>query len=146
MKQLTILGWKWNGKKWEYLRLPNEQLLGTFTGVRVLHRVLSDKEIKAIEKRERPIVEREMLDKMECIEAEQLGYEMALEVERAREMYAPFNSAHEGYAVLLEEVLELQAEVFKKTDLRSPWSMREEATQIGAMAIRFIQDICKEKE
>jgi hypothetical protein len=59
MKQLTILGWKWNGKKWEYLRLPNEQLLGTFTGVRVLHRVLSDKEIKAIEKRERPIVERE---------------------------------------------------------------------------------------
>ena len=78
----------------------------------------------------------------EIIQAQDIGQQMATEVHRAREIYSQFNSSHEGYAVLLEEVLELQAEVFKKSDFRSPDMMREEAIQVGAMAIRFIQDCC----
>jgi hypothetical protein len=54
----------------------------------------------------------------------------------------PFHSAHEGYAVILEEVEELQAEVFKKRAIRNHQIMREEAIQVAAMAIRFIYDIC----
>lgn len=56
-----------------------------------------------------------------------------------------FNSSHEGYAVLLEEVDELWEEVKKKSSLRDIDHMREEANQIGAMAMRFIYDLC-EKE
>ena len=78
----------------------------------------------------------------EKFESGSIACEMAHEVARAREIYPAFNSAHEGYAVLLEEMLELQAEVFKKQSNRSKASMRMESIQIGAMAIRMIQDCC----
>ena len=52
-----------------------------------------------------------------------------------------FNSAHEGYAVMLEEVDELKEEVWKKRKLRNIELMRGEAKQIAAMAIRFIHDL-----
>ena len=67
---------------------------------------------------------------------------MAKEVQRAREKYPAFNSRHEGYAVLLEEVDELWEEVKKNNLNLSVEDMRKEAIQIGAMAIRFIQDCC----
>ncbi len=60
-------------------------------------------------------------------------------------VHGRFNSAHEGYAVLLEEVEELKAEVFKHAEQRSLSAMRKEAIQIAAMACRFITDIV-EKE
>jgi hypothetical protein len=63
------------------------------------------------------------------------------EVRRATAKYAPFNSAHEGYAVLLEEVEELWAEVKKAPAARDPRAMREEAVQVAAMAVRFIHDM-----
>lgn len=73
----------------------------------------------------------------------------------------PFNSTHEGYAVILEEVRELEHEVFFgekecrarfKDDLNREWAkeaadklhkdrMREECTQIAAMCARFIQEL-----
>ena len=64
------------------------------------------------------------------------------ELAAARERYKPFNSAHEGYAILFEEVDELWAEVRKKPSQRSKERLRAEAVQVAAMALRFIQDIC----
>ena len=68
--------------------------------------------------------------------------EVVVELAEARERYEPFYSAHEGYAVLLEEVDELWAEVKKRPTERNVERMREEALQIAAMAVRFIQDVC----
>ena len=63
------------------------------------------------------------------------------EVSRARSMYPKFASAHEGYAVLLEEMTELQSEVFKSPKNRDYKAMKEEAIQVAAMAIRFLIDV-----
>ena len=59
------------------------------------------------------------------------------EYERARERYKPFNSAHEGYAVLLEEVDEMW-EAIKKNDLIGA---RKEAIQVAAMALAFLNEV-----
>lgn len=64
------------------------------------------------------------------------------ELYRASESFGPFNSAHEGWAVIHEEMEELWAEVMKKQSQRSKEKMREEAIQIAAMAVRFIIDLC----
>lgn len=58
----------------------------------------------------------------------------------------PFNSTHEGYAVLLEEVRELEAAVFwgQKNCLNNEdykKELRGEAVQVAAMAVRFIQEL-----
>jgi hypothetical protein len=71
--------------------------------------------------------------------------EVMAEYNRAVEMNGPFASAHEGYAILLEEMDELKEEVWKKPKNRSKEKMREEATQVAAMANRFIFDICNKK-
>ncbi len=52
-----------------------------------------------------------------------------------------FASAHEGYAVILEELDELKAEVWKKRRERDPENLIKEAVQVGAMAMRFLVDI-----
>ena len=65
------------------------------------------------------------------------------EVTRAMSLHSPFNSAHEGYAVILEELDELKEEVWKKRSERDRGAMREEAIQIAAMAIRFAVEICE---
>ena len=59
--------------------------------------------------------------------------------------FPPFNSPHEGYAVILEEVRELEREVFKHPSERDIKHMRAEARQIATMAVRFMVDICGEK-
>ena len=69
--------------------------------------------------------------------------EVQTEFERASSLYPAFNSAHEGYAVLLEEVEELWDEVKKSPKRREPAKMREEAIQVAAMAMRFVNDVCK---
>lgn len=50
----------------------------------------------------------------------------------------PHSSAHEGYAVILEELDELWDEV--KHDGR-PEAMREEAKQVASSAIRFMVEL-----
>lgn len=65
---------------------------------------------------------------------------VATEYQRASSLYPKFNSAHEGYAVLLEEVEELWDEVKKSPKKRTIPKMREEAVQVAAMALRFITD------
>ena len=59
----------------------------------------------------------------------------------AHALNAPFNSAHEGYAVLLEEMDELKEEVWKKRSIRDINRMRKEAVQVAAMALRFLTDV-----
>ena len=61
------------------------------------------------------------------------------EHERALKKFGPFNSAHEGYAVIKEEVDELWDCIKGNADKRL---MRAEAIQVAAMAIRFIEDVC----
>lgn len=58
------------------------------------------------------------------------------EVERASAKYPPFNSAHEGFAVLKEEVDELWDEV----KANHPERQTAEAIQVAAMAVRFLMD------
>jgi hypothetical protein len=53
-----------------------------------------------------------------------------------------FNSAHEGYAVILEELDELWDEVKKNGSQRDVQKMRDEAIQVAAMAMRFVVDVC----
>lgn len=68
--------------------------------------------------------------------------DVSKELDRALRKFKRFNSAHEGYAVILEEVRELEREVFKKQKKRKNGKMRQEALQIGAMAMRFILEVC----
>lgn len=62
---------------------------------------------------------------------------------RASNTYPRFNSAHEGYAILLEEVDELWDEVKKSPKNRDPEKMRTEAIQVAAVALRFLYDCCR---
>ena len=68
------------------------------------------------------------------------------ELNRAIRKFKGFNSAHEGYAVILEELDELWDEVKKNQKTRSVERMRYEATQVAAMALRFIEDVCDRKQ
>lgn len=70
------------------------------------------------------------------------------EVISAIENFPNFNSGHEGFAIIYEEVQELWKEVMKKQfiggtknlDPVRAAAMRNEAIQIAAMAIRFALD------
>ena len=64
------------------------------------------------------------------------------ELMRARNSFADFNSAHEGYAVLLEEMDELWREIKdeKRDPIERAIALRAEATQVAAMAIRLMMD------
>jgi len=59
------------------------------------------------------------------------------EVLRAITKFPPFNSAHEGFAVLREEVDELWDDV--KRD--HPAGALDEAVQVAAMGVRFMMDV-----
>ena len=69
--------------------------------------------------------------------------EIAKEVERAIQLYEPFHSLHEGYAVLKEEVDELWDQVKVKQGSRWPGAVKDECIQIAAMAVRIIIDCGK---
>ncbi len=70
--------------------------------------------------------------------------DMVVEFFNARDKFGKFNSHHEGCAVIREEFEELWEEVKKKRELRNDKALRKEATQLGAMAMRFINDLIKE--
>jgi hypothetical protein len=61
------------------------------------------------------------------------------EFTRATSIHGKFNSAHEGFAVLKEEVDELWDEVKRRDKI--PDHLRKEAVQVAAMALRFLVDI-----
>jgi hypothetical protein len=68
--------------------------------------------------------------------------EVLREYNSATATHGPFNSAHEGYAVLDEERDELWDEVKKRN--HNKVAMRREAVQVAAMALRFIVDCTEE--
>lgn len=72
---------------------------------------------------------------------EQLVQAVVSELEFATEKFPAFNTAHEGYAVLLEEVDELKAHVWMKQGRRNLTAMQREAIQVAAMALRFAFDM-----
>ena len=61
----------------------------------------------------------------------------------ARNCHAPMYSAHEGIAVIREEFEELW-EIVKQYPRYDDSELREEAVQLGAMAVAFLVEICKE--
>ena len=63
------------------------------------------------------------------------------EIRKAESNFKPFNSAHEGFAVLLEEVDELKAEVWKNQSARNWDAMYRECVQVAAMATRMAVDV-----
>lgn len=62
------------------------------------------------------------------------------ELKRATSTYGPMNTEHEAYAIILEEIDELWAEIKLKPNQRSKERMRKEAIQCMAMLARFIID------
>jgi hypothetical protein len=69
-----------------------------------------------------------------------IGQEIEAELAKARAKHAAMNSAHEGYAVILEELDELWDEI--KAQVHDKVKMRKEAIQVAAMAARFVEDVC----
>lgn len=80
-------------------------------------------------------------ENMKALPIDALLAHIRAEVVRAEAKHAPMNSAHEGYAVILEEVDELWDEVKKQSDARSPENMEKESIQIAAMACRFVLNV-----
>ena len=61
------------------------------------------------------------------------------EYQRATKKFGKFASPHEGIGILREEYLELEREVFWGKDRDR---VTAEAIQVGAMALRFLVDVC----
>ncbi len=68
--------------------------------------------------------------------------DLLAELASAQKKFPAFNSAHEGYAVILEELDELWDEVRtnQATSGRDE-RMAKEAIQVAAMALRFVIDM-----
>jgi len=60
---------------------------------------------------------------------------------RAIKLHEPFNSVHEGIAVIEEEYDELWDEIKKKDSKRDIDALRKEASQVAAMGMRFMVDL-----
>ena len=76
------------------------------------------------------------------LDYEQAAEDALAESLRARVLWAPFNSAREGFAFLWEAVDELKAHVRTSRERRDYGAMRAEAIQVAAMAIAFAVEIC----
>jgi hypothetical protein len=67
----------------------------------------------------------------------QAANEIFEEAQRAMSKFAEFNSSHEGYAVILEELDELWDDVKANRIEQSV----AEAIQVGAMALRYVVEM-----
>jgi hypothetical protein len=65
---------------------------------------------------------------------------VAEELQRARERQKPFNSLHEAYAVLLEEMEEFWEEVRLKCENRDPLRILQELVQIASVCQSVAED------
>lgn len=70
---------------------------------------------------------------------------VASEVARISEKFALYHSAHEGYAVMQEEMDELWTEVKKRAGARSATALRIEAIHVAVTAVRFLMSCCDEE-
>lgn len=64
------------------------------------------------------------------------------EYERAALKHPKFNSHHEAYAVILEELEEYWLEVMKRPSKRDLVNLRLELVQTAAMCLRALHDLC----
>lgn len=64
--------------------------------------------------------------------------DIAEEVRSAESKFPPFNSGHEGYAVIKEELDELWEEIKNNKRPGTYDRQRKEAIQVGAMAVRYL--------
>lgn len=67
------------------------------------------------------------------------------EAQRATAAWPPYNSAHEGFAIINEEFDELKAHVWTNQKRRDLEAMKVEAIQLAATAIRFAAECCTEQ-
>lgn len=67
--------------------------------------------------------------------------EFFTELERARNKFPAMASAHEGYAVIREELDELWDIIKQKQSSRDYTAMRKETVQLGAMVLAFLIEI-----
>lgn len=70
------------------------------------------------------------------------------EVARAMQLWpasTPFNTAHEGFAIINEEFDELKEQVWMNQRKRDLPKMRKEAIQVAAMALRMAAEMCTEE-
>ncbi len=79
----------------------------------------------------------------DTLRVRKLFQEVGEELNRATAKHGPMRSAHEGYAVLKEEVDELWDDIKTNAPLAD---QRKEAIQIAAMAIRYILDVTEGTE
>lgn len=68
--------------------------------------------------------------------------EINRELKSAKNKFSDFNSYHEGYAVILEELDELWNEIKKKNPDKK--NLKSECKQVAAMAFRFYIDLLSE--
>jgi len=64
------------------------------------------------------------------------------EYNRASNLYPDFHSNHEAYAVIKEEVDELWDEIKKSKDVKGNNQIRHELIQVGAMVVRYLENLC----
>lgn len=66
---------------------------------------------------------------------------VSAELDRARAQHkTPLHSLHEGYAVILEELDEVRAEVFRKSSAQDRTRLLTELVQVAAMCMRTAED------
>lgn len=75
-----------------------------------------------------------------------LAFECTTEAMLAMQNWPKFNSAHEAFSVLAEEVDELWDHVKTNQKRRDIEAMRKECVQVAAMAMRFALEICNEQD
>ena len=75
---------------------------------------------------------------------EYLLMDISNEAKLAMSKWSTWKNAHEGYAIILEELDELWEIVKMKQDKRDVNKMRSEAIQVAAMALRFAFDVCND--
>lgn len=63
------------------------------------------------------------------------------ELSQAEKGHKPLNSAHEAYAVILEELDEFKGEVWKRRENRDPAKLYKDLLQTAAMCWRAVRDL-----
>lgn len=72
--------------------------------------------------------------------------EIAQEVSKAESLHPPYNSPHEGWAVMEEELHEVREEIYANKVPGALQRMRAEALQLAGTAVRFIQMLDAKRE
>lgn len=82
-------------------------------------------------------VYKELRDQGLLNERTEQAFKIVDEYMRARQKFPPFRSAHEGYAIILEEVDEMWAEI-KANNTKLA---RKECVQVAAMCFAFLLEV-----